>query len=100
MMPLNERIPAVSAAHAAGADQAMKHLLSLGHTRIAAITGPLGMKATEDRRRGYYAALAAAGIMPDPVLEIEGNFKLSGGIAAAQRLPDLPQPPTAIFSVN
>src|SRR5207248_3166676 len=35
MTPLNERIPAVSAAHAAGADQAMKHLLSIGHTRIA-----------------------------------------------------------------
>jgi LacI family transcriptional regulator len=34
MMPLNERIPAVSAAHAAGADLAMQHLLSLGHTRI------------------------------------------------------------------
>jgi DNA-binding LacI/PurR family transcriptional regulator len=45
-------------------------LLSLGHTRIAAITGPRGWKATEDRRRGYYAALAAAGIMPDPELEV------------------------------
>src|SRR6184192_2549545 len=76
LLPLNERIPAVSAAHAAGADQAMKHLLSLGHTRIAAITGPRGWKATDDRRRGYYAALAAAGIMPDPELEVESNFEL------------------------
>jgi LacI family transcriptional regulator len=100
MMPLNERIPAVSAAHAAGADQAMKHLLSIGHTRIGAITGPRGVKATEDRRRGYYAALAAAGLMPDPVLEVEGNFEISGGVSAAEQLLDLPEPPTAIFSFN
>src|SRR5712671_1511784 len=100
MMPLNERIPAVSAAHAAGADQAMKHLLSLGHTRIAAITGPRGMKATEDRRRGYYAALATAGLIPDPQLEVEGNFEVSSGVSAAQQLLGLPEPPTAIFSFN
>jgi LacI family transcriptional regulator len=100
LLPLNERIPAVSAAHTAGADQAMKHLLSLGHTRIAAITGPRGMKATEDRRRGYYAALAAAGIMPDPKLEIEGNFEISGGVEGAAALLGLPEPPTAIFAFN
>src|SRR5579885_1579571 len=39
---LNGRIPSVSAAHASGADQAMRHLLGLGHRRIAAITGPAG----------------------------------------------------------
>jgi LacI family transcriptional regulator len=100
LLPLNERIPAVSAAHAAGADQAMKHLLSLGHTRIAAITGPRGWKATEDRRRGYYAALAAAGIMPDPELEVESNFELAGGALAAEELLALPEPPTAIFCFN
>jgi LacI family transcriptional regulator len=100
LLPLNERIPAVSAAHAAGADQAMKHLLSLGHTRIAAITGPRGWKATEDRRRGYYAALAAAGIMPDPELEVESNFELGGGVVAGEKLLALPKPPTAIFCFN
>ena len=100
LLPLNERIPAVSAAHAAGADQAMKHLLSLGHTRIAAITGPRGWKATEDRRRGYYAALAAAGIMPDPELEVESNFEIGGGAVAAEQLLALPEPPTAIFCFN
>ena len=62
LLPLDERIPSVSAAHMSGADQAMRHLLSLGHRRIGAITGPPGWVATEDRRRGYRAALAAAGI--------------------------------------
>ncbi len=100
LLPLNERIPAVSAAHTAGADQAMKHLLSLGHTRIAAITGPSVMKATADRRRGYYAALAAAGIMPDPELEVEGTFEIGSGISATETLLDLDEPPTAIFAFN
>ena len=34
-MPLDERIPSVSAANTSGADQAMRHLLHLGHRRIA-----------------------------------------------------------------
>ena len=100
LRPLDERIPSVSAAHAAGADQAMQHLLGLGHRRIAAITGPRGWVATEDRRRGYLAALAAAGIVPDPALEVESNFEIVGGVEAAGALLDLDEPPTAIFAFN
>jgi LacI family transcriptional regulator len=99
-LPLDDRIPSVSAAHTSGADQAMRHLLGLGHRRIAAITGPRGWVATEDRRRGYHAALAAAGIMPDPSLEPHADFEISGGRDAARRLLDLPDPPTAIFAFN
>src|SRR5438477_946826 len=98
--PLDDRIPSVSAAHASGADQAMQHLLGLGHRRIGAITGPSGWVATEDRRRGYHAALAAAGILPDPELELESDFEIDGGMKAAEALLDLPEPPTAIFAFN
>jgi LacI family transcriptional regulator, galactose operon repressor len=97
---LDDRIPSVSAAHASGADQAMRHLLALGHRRIAAITGPRGWVATEDRRRGYHAALAGAGILPDPGLEIESDFEITGGREAAGRLLDLAEPPTAILAFN
>ena len=98
--PLDDRIPSVSAAHMSGADQAMQHLLGLGHRRIGMITGPQGWVATEDRRRGYYAALAAAGIQPDPELEVESDFEIAGGGKAAGALLDLPEPPTAIFAFN
>jgi len=100
LMPLDERIPSVSAAHASGADQAMRHLLELGHRRIAQITGPRGWVATEDRRRGYRAALAAAGILPDPALEVGAEPEIEFGREAAQKLLDLPRPPTAIFAFN
>ena len=70
LMPLDDRIASVSSANTSGADQAMKHLLGLGHRRIAIVSGPRGWVATEERRRGYQAALAAAGILPDPALEV------------------------------
>jgi len=98
--PLAERIPSVSSAHAAGAGQAMQHLLSLGHRRIAAVTGPAGWQATEDRRRGYYGALAGAGILPDAELEVEGDFEIAGGVKAGEELFDLRNPPTAVFAFN
>jgi len=99
-LPLDDRIASVSAAHTSGADQAMRHLLGLGHRRIAAITGPRGWVATEHRRRGYLAALASAGILADPALEAEGDFEIPGGRDAARRLLDLADPPTAIFAFN
>src|SRR2546421_3628822 len=100
LMPLDERIPSVSAAHTSGAHHAMGHLLGLGHRRIAAITGPRGWVATEDRRRGYHAALASAGILPRPELEAEADFEIGGGVEAAGHLLDLTEPPTAIFAFN
>jgi LacI family transcriptional regulator len=100
LMPLEERIPSVSAAHMSGADQAMKHLLDLGHRRVGQISGPRGWVATEDRRRGYRAALAAAGILPDPALEREAEPEIDAGRAAAEQLLDLSELPTAIFAFN
>jgi LacI family transcriptional regulator len=96
----DEDIPAVSAAHAAGADQAVRHLLHLGHRRIAAITGPRGRMATEERLRGYDEAMAAAGLPPDARLVVESNFKVEGGFDATARLLELSDQPTAIFAFN
>jgi LacI family transcriptional regulator len=100
LMPLDDRIPSVSAAHMSGADQAMRHLISLGHRRIGAITGPPGWVATEDRRRGYRAALAAANIPFDPALEVEADFEIPDGEQAARGLLSIANRPTAVFAFN
>jgi LacI family transcriptional regulator len=97
---IDERIPTASAAHSSGADQATRHLLDLGHRRIAAITGPRAWVATEERQRGYRAALAAAGVLPDPTLVVESNFEIAGGREAAATLLDGAEAPTAIFAFN
>ncbi len=97
---LAERVPSISAAHTAGADQAMRHLLDLGHRRIGAITGIPDWVASEKRVQGYHAGLAGAGILPDPELIVAGDWEIDGGVAAATRLLSLPEPPTAIFAFN
>src|SRR5262249_39680613 len=79
LMRPDERIPAVTAAHRSGAEQAMRHLLELGHRRIATITGPPGWLATEERRAGCRAALDAAGLALDPALVVASDFELAPG---------------------
>jgi LacI family transcriptional regulator len=98
--PLDARIPSVAAANAAGAEQAVQHLLELGHRRIAAITGPPGWVATEERRRAYRGALVAAGIPIEPALELEADFDFDPGAQAAAVLLELDPPPTAIFAFS
>jgi LacI family transcriptional regulator len=100
LLPLGDRIPTVSVAHSSGVDQAMRHLLSLGHRRIAAITGPPGWLATEDRRAAYHGALATAGIRPEPALEVASDFQVGPAVHAAATLLDVAEPPTAIFAFN
>src|SRR6476619_3202462 len=78
----------------------MRHRLDLGHRRIAQIAGPSGWLATEDRRRGYRAALASAGILPDPALEVYSIPEVDPGREAAASLLALPDPPTAIAAFN
>jgi LacI family transcriptional regulator len=94
-------IAAVSAAHLSGARMATEHLLQLGHTRIAAIAGPLNWIATDGRLMGYRAALAADGrLAPDGLVRSGGEPTFAHGLEAARALLDLPEPPTAIVAFN
>ena len=93
-------IPTVSAMHASGAKQAVEHLLGLGHRRIGAVAGAEGWYATEERLLGFRAALAGAGILPDPKLLRYTDWQIDTGERAAGELLDAPSPPTAIFAFN
>ena len=99
-MPLDERIPVVSATHWAGARSATDHLLDLGHRRIGMIAGRRGWVATEERVNGYQAALAGAGVAPAPELVVFADFEIDGGYRAARKLLTRADPPTAIFASN
>lgn len=54
-----------------GARQATEHLLALGHTRIAFFGGHAGSSSCRQRREGYAAALAAAGLATQPQWLVE-----------------------------
>jgi LacI family transcriptional regulator len=77
---------------------AMRHLIELGHTRIAHIAGPLSHPDAADRRDGYLAALAEAGLPSDPDLLIEGDFMWRGGLVAMETLLSAGREFTAVFA--
>ena len=89
-------LPAIDIDHAAGAEEMVRYLVGLGHTRVAFISGPLNVSTSRYRRQGFVQALASAGI--DSELIEEGDFTYSGGQATAARL--LAAEPTAIFAAN
>ncbi|BDZ39698.1 LacI family DNA-binding transcriptional regulator [Microbacterium suwonense] len=77
------------------AREAVRHLIALGRRRIATITGTMTMAVSVDRRDGFLAALADAGL--EPAGEIDGDFSEQGGADAAQRLLTQPDRPDAVF---
>ena len=91
-------VPSVGATNWAGGLAATEHLLSLGHRRIGAITGPGDYLCSRARTDGYRSALERAGISFDPVLVRTGDFEHEGGFVRGGELLDEPDPPSAIFA--
>lgn len=83
-----------------GARLATHHLLSLGHRRIAFISGDLKHPDGKERLRGYRSALEAAGLPYEPALVMPGDFTEASGLMAVERLIDSREPYTAIFAAN
>ena len=97
-----QTVPWVRADNVTGAYVAVRHLIGLGHRRIAHIAGPSEYLVSHDRYDGYRKALLEAGITPDPDLVLEGDFMPPSGRACASKLFELPveKRPTAIFAAT
>ena len=110
---MNRQLPTVSLHHVpgggiatVGSDHSLtgllatRHLIEMGHRKIATVTGPLARRVTRSRLRGYQRALEDAGLTYDASLIEESDWHISGGFEASRRLlsrrPDL----TAIFAQN
>jgi LacI family transcriptional regulator len=91
-------LPSVGATNWAGGLAATEHLLSLGHRRIAAISGPADYLCSRARVDGYRSALERAGLPFDPGLVRHGDFQHEGGFGHGTELLGLADPPTAIFA--
>jgi LacI family transcriptional regulator len=90
----------VTSDNVGGARLAVRHLHSLGHTRIATIAGPQETKPGGDRLLGYRAEMRALGLDARPEYELEGDFYTESGEEAARRLLALDEPPTAVFAAS
>lgn len=92
--------PHVQIDNDAAARQAIGHLVGLGHTRIAHVSGPVPEVMSIRRRDGYRAAMHEAGLEIPGGYEQRGSYLLQSGRDACRRLMALPKPPTAIFLAN
>lgn len=102
---LDRRIPAVDVDTVRcdsleGAYQLTKYLLSLGHTRIAVMSGSPGISTADDRVAGYRKALEEDGIkIADPYV-LRGSFTPESGYTMTRQAVNLPQRPTALIAAN
>ena len=95
------RCDLVETANVDGGLMATRHLLELGHQRIACIGGIRGLVVSEQRVKGWQQAMLAAGqskMMPG--LLLYGDFTSQGGYMATQAMLKLNPMPTAIFACN
>ncbi|HET8958076.1 MAG TPA: substrate-binding domain-containing protein, partial [Microcella sp.] len=91
-------VPSVGSANWSGGLAATRHLIELGHTRIAAITGPRDMMCSLARLDGYRSAMNSAGLTIENDWVRFGDFHVEGGRTQALHLLDRPERPTAIFA--
>ncbi len=86
--------------HIAASRAVMEYLLSLGHRKIACITGLEGNPHSVDRMEGYTSALKSVGIDIDKDFIFEGDFTVESGYSAGEYFSGLENRPTAVFAMN
>jgi DNA-binding LacI/PurR family transcriptional regulator len=94
-------LPSIAVDDVGGGELATRHLVELGHRRIALIGDPppeFRFEWSRDRTRGYERALRQAGIEVRPEYVREGTRLLHVARAIAAELLSLPERPTAIFA--
>lgn len=99
-VPMDEDSQMVITHDRDGAAEAADYLLSLGHTDVALITGPVAYRSTLERTTGFVEALRKRGIeLPDERI-VEAGYTFESGLAAAEKLLLGERRPTAIFTGN
>jgi len=79
-----------------GAREAVRHLVGLGRTRIAHITGALDQTSAVDRLDGFRDVMVDG----DPALVAEGDFTPAGGERAMRELLERRPDVDAVFAAN
>ena len=85
--------------HELGMYLAVKHLIGLGHERIALVDrpeDPVFGTITEARRQGYRRAFREAGLSLRNGRVVMADYSLEGGYVATRRLLAARRPPTAV----
>lgn len=95
---IDSPFPAVCMDGSESVKEAVRHLVGLGHRRIAHVGGPQGFVHGRGRRLAWTEAMAEAGL--EPALFLEADFTAEAGVEATAQLLSLAEPPTAIVYAN
>ena len=87
----------VDADFAGGVEQAMEYLISLGHTRIALLAGPMSLVSVHLRVLGYQNALRKHHLPMTDGYILEGSFTSESGHSLAIKAMEHSQPPSALI---
>jgi DNA-binding LacI/PurR family transcriptional regulator len=94
-------VDSVSVDDRSAAEMAIAHLLAMGHTDIAILTGPLTLKNEQERLRGFKQAMQKAGLPIRESLVWPGSFDSNEIAAICQKaLLGSSRRPTALFTTN
>lgn len=96
----NVEVDAVLTDNQLGGFLATRHLLELGHRRIACIAGPSSITPSAERIIGYRRALEEAGLPYDETLVIRGDYHSQSGMEITHTILQMDPRPTAIFALN
>jgi LacI family transcriptional regulator len=77
---------------------ATRHLIELGHSRMAIIAGRVDLSLGRDRVAGFRRAMQEAHLAIRQSYYHEGDFQPDTGYVAGKALLALAEPPTAVFS--
>ena len=95
-----ESCDAVVVDNRVAAGKLTRHLVDLGHRRIALVVDETRWTTGRERLRGYEAALTEAGIAVDPTLQVATGWDVASARRAVAELLARPEPPTALFAAN
>lgn len=84
----------------AASQRIVRHLLDLGHSRIAVLAGAQYSFTGRERLQGYLDAMREAGIEPRAEYIMDCHWTEIEGYKATRQLMALPERPTALFSCN
>jgi LacI family transcriptional regulator len=96
----NVEVDAVLTDNQLGGYLATRHLLELGHKRIACISGPSSITPSAERMIGYRKALEQAGLPYDERLILRGDYHAQSGMEITHSILNMDPRPTAVFALN
>lgn len=91
------QVPTVTVDSAKGIELAFDHLVELGHTAIAYVSGIPGTHTAADRRQAYNTLAELHRITP---IEVDGGIGAAAGELAAGKLAAMANRPTAVIAAN